>query len=95
MIFLSACNMRCPPTFNFFSEIYILLGNLSCRKSLMLLFSILLFLTGIYCVFFFVFFNHGLVKTRDISFRLKVREFLILLSHSFPLLAFGLFMGVL
>jgi NADH-ubiquinone oxidoreductase chain 4 len=93
--FLSVRNIRCPPTFNFISEILIILGVLNMRKRFMVIFIFYLFFTGVYCIFFYIFFNHGGQIKNIKSILLFSNDFLILFGHRFPLIIFLLFVKII
>jgi NADH-ubiquinone oxidoreductase chain 4 len=88
-------NISCPPSLNFVSEIMIVLGILSWRKIFIWGLLLLLFIRGVYTIYFFVRFSHGSLIEGIHIWNLSVRENLLLLSHSFPmfivLIVFNLF----
>lgn len=92
--FLVICNIGCPPSFNFFSEIFIIIRIIRVGIRYVFIFCLFLFLRGVYCVFLYYLYNHGILKINTIKyFNLSVLEQLILLSHCFPLLFYFIILG--
>jgi len=90
--FFSIRNISCPPTFNFFSELIVILGSFFIGRLFIGVFSLMLFFTGVYCVFLYVFFNHGEgVTPQHKYFTGTCVDYLISISHSTPLLLFFFF----
>jgi len=87
--------MSCPPTFNFTSEIIIILGSLSFDWSIKIIFFIILFIRGVYSIYFYVFFNHGFSLTRlSYFFGIRVRENIIFIIHSIPLIFYFFYVAI-
>lgn len=78
-------NISCPPSFNFISEIFIVLGIMRWRYLMIFGLVILLVIRGVYTVYFFVSFNHGSLVNGMNLWSLRVRENLLLISHVFPM----------
>jgi len=92
--FLAICNIGCPPTFNFFSEIFMLVRIVPFFIRLLLIFFFILFLGGLFCVFFFIVFNHGGDLKDIVKFGSETLiEFLIIGLHCYYLLMFVFFFG--
>lgn len=81
--------MGCPPTFNFLSELLIILRSLCYGEGFYVLFFILLLISGFYCVLLYTYFNHGnsLYKF-NINLETKLNDCLVLFSHSLLLIGF-------
>ena len=91
---LSAFNMGVPPTFSFFSEIFIL-GGLGLMSMWRMLFrGIFLFLSGVYGIFLYVISCHGCPVISNSMYCLSPREYLNFFGHLFPLLYLPLVVGV-
>lgn len=92
--FMCIANMGCPPLFNFFSELFILLGSMAWGGLVMYFFIILLLGAGFYCVLMYTFFNHGggerLGEWVDC---LNLRDLVGLCFHGYFILMFILFIG--
>jgi NADH-ubiquinone oxidoreductase chain 4 len=92
--FFSICNIGCPPTFNFFSEVFMLIRIVPFFRRLLLIFFFILFLGGLFCVFFFVVFNHGWDLKDTVKFGLDtLGEFLVISLHCYYLLIFIFFIS--
>lgn len=68
--FFCLANMGFPPTFNFFSEIIIMVGVFYYRNFIIFLFFFLLLVRGFYNIFIYLFLNHG--GEKYMLFNLKV-----------------------
>lgn len=87
-------NIGCPPSFNFFSEIFIILRLLNYRKLLFFVFFLTLIFGGFYCVFIYLYFNHGGVLIRSYSFNfLKMNDLVSLFYGAFLSFRFFIFSG--
>jgi len=79
-------NIGAPPFLNFFSEVLILLGCVSWRFSLIIIFIFLLFLSRVYSIYLFIRVNHGNSIINYNYKNISSMEFLVLLLHITPLL---------
>lgn len=84
-------NIGFPPSFNFFSEILIMVGSFYYRKILMFFFSFLLLLRGFYNIIIFFFFNHGSLRFYFSNFDLFNLKDIIVLYLFFIYLLFFIF----
>jgi len=90
--FLCISNMGVPPTFNFFSEVFIIFGMLVSSFWLIYLVFILGLVRGFYRVFLYSFLRHGGSMVRGLKFdSLKMLDFLTLFFCSIYLLFFAIF----
>lgn len=86
--------MGCPPTFNFFSEMLILLSVIPFFRIIFFSLFFILFIGGLFCVFFFVVFNHGGDLNDSVKFGLDtLAEYLIIGLHCYYLLMFIFFLS--
>lgn len=94
--FLCSRNISCPPTMNFISEIFIIISIISSFEYyVFLFFMILLFLRGAYSIYLFIRMNHGREYFyRKIFNTLNIRELLILIFHSLPIIISILFIQI-
>lgn len=82
---LCVFNIACPPSFNFVSELIIVLSIMSYSYSSWIIVAILLFMRGVYRVFLFTRFNHGNFLNFQNIILVTVRENFIFISHIFPI----------
>lgn len=94
--FFCISNIGCPPTFNFFSELFIVINSLNFYALLYVCFIFLIIVGGFYCVLMYVYFNHGnvLLGHEKISF-LYLIDYLSLVIHGGLLLLFLFYMFLL
>jgi len=81
----SIINIGVPPSFSFFSEVFILVGLRSLIFYICVLSGVLLFLAGVYNIFFFVVSCHGSSVLDGVPRNIRIREYLVLYGHFFPL----------
>jgi len=76
-------NIGIPPSFSFFSEVFILL-SLGYVFLYNLFFCIVfLFFAGVYCIYLYIISNHGIGVIFNFRFLLFVREYLVFFGHLF------------
>jgi len=78
--------MGCPPTFNFISEIFMMWGLIYVSYVFIFVICILGFFVGVYCVYIYEFFNHGMMLMNSDFFVLRHLENSVIFVHSFPIL---------
>lgn len=94
--FFCVSNMGCPPTFNFFSELLLILGVFCYRNFFIFFFTFLLLLRGFYRIILYIFFNHGGRKFWVISYlAFYLKNLLIIFMFFFFLFFFFLFIYIL
>jgi NADH-ubiquinone oxidoreductase chain 4 len=81
----SALNIGIPPSFPFFSEIFIIRGVLSLNLFTFFLCGGFLLLAGVYCIYVYTVTFHGQAVFEGLSFKVRVREYLNMYGHLFPL----------
>lgn len=82
-------NIGFPPSFNFFSEVFIFVRMLSFSFVTIIVLFFLGLIGGLYRVFMYSFLRHGKTISWNLGFRfLKLRDFLLLTFSSFLLLFF-------
>lgn len=91
--FLCVRNIGCPPTFNFISEILIIWGLIYVRYFFILMICLLGFFVGIYCIYIYEFFNHGMIIVNSDFFMLRHLENNVIFLHSLPVLTRLFFIG--
>jgi len=91
--FLCVGNMGCPPTFNFISEILMMWGLFYVRYTFILVIFLLGFFVGVYCVYIYEFFNHGVMLFYLGFCSIRHLENNIIFVHSFPILIRVFFVG--
>nr|QYF07810.1 NADH dehydrogenase subunit 4 [Oribatula sakamorii] len=84
----SALNMGVPPSFSFFSEIFIFSGLVNFSFYSLFWGGLLLLFSGFYGIFLFVICSHGISLLSGVGLFLSVREFLNFFSHLFFLIFF-------
>jgi hypothetical protein len=84
--------MGVPPSFSFFSEVFILVGLSISIFFVVFFVGVFLFLAGLYGIFFFVVSCHGLSLFDGFSYNFRIREYLNLYGHFFPLFFISLYM---
>nr|QNV11711.1 NADH dehydrogenase subunit 4 [Suillia notata] len=83
---LSAANMAAPPTLNLLGEISLLNSIVSWSWVTMIMISFLSFFSAAYTLYLYSYSQHGKLFTGSFSFSGgKVREYLLLFLHWFPL----------
>jgi len=82
----SALNMGVPPSFSFFSEVFILVGLLGANFLNAFFCGVFLFMAGVYGIYIYVVSCHGGTFLRGRFLVLSVREYLNIYGHFFPLL---------
>ena len=82
----SALNMGVPPSFSFFSEVYILVGLLRMNFLNTFVRGIFLFLAGVYGIYIYVVSCHGGTFLEGRFLTMSVREYQNIYGHFFPLL---------
>lgn len=93
--FLICRNISCPPTLNFFSEIFIIFSIFSFNKIFLFSFLISIIIAGIYSVFLFVSLNHGDKLFLNNYKQNFLRENQILFCHRVYLLLFMFIIWIL
>lgn len=94
--FYCMSNIGFPPTFNFFSELSIILNVFLYRKWFLILFLFLMLVRGFYRVLLFLFFNHGGLKFYFFKFYfLTLKDFHLFIFSSNILLFFFMFIYIL
>ena len=91
--FLCVRNIGCPPTFNFISEIFMMWGLAYVRYVFIFIICLLGFFVGIYCVYIYEYFNHGITLVISNFFVLRHLENNVIFIHSFPILVRVFFVG--
>lgn len=92
--FFCVRNIGFPPTFNFFSEVIIMVGVFSYRNFLIIFFMFLLIIRGFYNILIYFFFNHGSGKNYLINFNLfSIKNILSLYVFFVFLILFVLFIN--
>lgn len=94
-LILCVFNLSSPPSINFISEIVLLLGLMNFHWIILTLGIFYLFVVGVYCIFMFVIFRHGVLKRSGMNDSSYIREFFVIYLHIFPLLLAFLLNGVL
>lgn len=87
-------NIGFPPSFNFFSELFVVLSVFMCSHYLVFLIFILMLLGGFYRVLLYVSFNHGQKKFFFQNFFIPQKSLLLVFLSLFYLFAFFLFVGL-
>ena len=85
-------NISVPPTFNFYSELLLILSLLNIRNYIKVILGFIFLIVGIYNIFFYVSLNHRM--NTHISLDLggpREKEMTILTFHIFPLYISPLF----
>nr|YP_009145580.1 NADH dehydrogenase subunit 4 [Zeugodacus tau]YP_010868487.1 NADH dehydrogenase subunit 4 [Zeugodacus calumniatus]AKL82649.1 NADH dehydrogenase subunit 4 [Zeugodacus tau]QHF17861.1 NADH dehydrogenase subunit 4 [Zeugodacus tau]WCB98471.1 NADH dehydrogenase subunit 4 [Zeugodacus tau]WGU19994.1 NADH dehydrogenase subunit 4 [Zeugodacus calumniatus] len=83
---LSACNMAAPPSLNLLGEISLLNSIVSWSWVTMIALSLLSFFSAAYTLYLYAYSQHGKVFSGVYSFSGgKIREYLLLFLHWFPL----------
>nr|QNE85720.1 NADH dehydrogenase subunit 4 [Euleia heraclei] len=83
---LSACNMAAPPSLNLLAEISLLNSIISWSWLTMISLSFLSFFSAAYTLYLYAYSQHGKMFSGIYSFSNgKIREFLLLFLHWFPL----------
>nr|YP_010037295.1 NADH dehydrogenase subunit 4 [Acidiella diversa]QQW48071.1 NADH dehydrogenase subunit 4 [Acidiella diversa] len=83
---LSACNMAAPPSLNLLGEISLLNSIVSWSWLTMISLSLLSFFSAAYTLYLYAYSQHGKIFSGVYSFSNgKIREFLLLFLHWFPL----------
>lgn len=63
---------------------------------MMLLLIVFLIGGGLYCVFIYVFFNHGRLKNKEMRLvKVRLLDYIVLVGHCFPLMFFMVFISIL
>jgi NADH:ubiquinone oxidoreductase subunit 4 (subunit M) len=89
----SVLNMGVPPSFSFFSEVFILSGVLGTSLFGVFFVGFFLFLCGLYGIYLYVVFGHGVSVLGGHPFFLFVKEYLLFFGHFFPVLILGICLG--
>jgi NADH-ubiquinone oxidoreductase chain 4 len=82
----SVLNMGVPPSFSFFSEVFILAGSLEFFFFSFLILGGFLFLAGLYGIFLYVVSCHGSFLLGSFGVQVSAREYLNIYGHLFPLI---------
>nr|ARI44207.1 NADH dehydrogenase subunit 4 [Chamaemyia juncorum] len=83
---LSSANMAAPPTMNLLGEISLINSIVSWSWLTMIFLSLISFFSASYTLYLYAFSQHGKIYSGIYSFSMgKVREFLLLFLHWFPL----------
>lgn len=86
-------NIGVPPSFSFFSEVFILVGLRGISFYTSLFIGFFLFLSGLYGIFMYVSVRHGDSILMDQKYYVVIREYLNMYGHFFPLLFIPLFIS--
>jgi NADH-ubiquinone oxidoreductase chain 4 len=89
----SIFNMGLPPSISFFSEVSILVGVLIMNFFRILLIMLILFFSGVYCIFIFISISHGNSVVESLNFPISPREYLNVYNHTFPLIIIPVFLN--
>lgn len=81
-------NFRVPPTFNFFSELFLLVGSLWFNLGVMAFFFLIMLLVGFYSIIIFSYLNHGSFLVLVCYTPLLLVDILIVFIHLYPLIFF-------
>nr|YP_010723811.1 NADH dehydrogenase subunit 4 [Dryodurgades formosana]WDW30765.1 NADH dehydrogenase subunit 4 [Dryodurgades formosana] len=84
--FFCCFNMSCPPSLNFFSEIYILISMLMFWWSSCFYFFLISFLSAFFSFYLFCFSNHGIFHNSYSFSFVTLREYLLMFSHFVPII---------
>jgi len=82
-------NIGVPPSFSFFSEVFILLSLGHTLLQNLFFCMIFLFFSGVYCIYLYIISNHGIGVIFNFSFLVFIREYLVFFGHLFPMLFFS------
>nr|YP_010165978.1 NADH dehydrogenase subunit 4 [Stictocephala bisonia]QRV59925.1 NADH dehydrogenase subunit 4 [Stictocephala bisonia] len=85
-------NMSCPPSLNFFSEVFIIIGVLSYWPNSYFFMIMISFLSACFSFYLYSYTQHGLFSNLYSFSLMSVREYLISLCHLLPLLILVFFM---
>jgi len=88
-----ALNIGVPPSLNFFSEIFLVIGLGNFDLSLLIPRGVFLFFAGVYGIYLFIISSHGVSFLYGCYGYLRVREFLVSYGHFWPILFISLFLG--
>ena len=88
----SIINIGVPPSFSFFSEVFILVGLVGLSVFSCLIRGIFLFLAGVYGIYLFVVSSHGYSIREGFVIPTNIRELLNFYGHFYPLLFIPLFL---
>lgn len=81
------CNMGCPPSFNFFREVFLTANFLLYGWMIFMLIFVFILVRGFYCVFMYVFLNHGGVMTHLNGYTpILLNDFVSLFIHTWFLM---------
>uniref|UniRef100_A0AAU6PC13 NADH-ubiquinone oxidoreductase chain 4 n=1 Tax=Funkikonia zheana TaxID=3133676 RepID=A0AAU6PC13_9HEMI len=83
---LSALNMGCPPSINFFSEISIMMSMMSYWTKSFLFIIFISMIVSYYSFFMFSFTQHGQYSTNYTMSNIFMKEYMILTYHIYPLI---------
>nr|AYR05293.1 NADH dehydrogenase subunit 4 [Coleoptera sp. ACP-2013] len=83
---LSICNMAAPPSLNLLGEIILINGLVGYSSYLMIFLSLMSFFSAVYSLYLYAFSQHGTYSWSLFSyFKIKIREYLLLILHWLPL----------
>nr|ALO71218.1 NADH deshydrogenase subunit 4 [Trapezodirus sp. 1 EF-2015] len=83
---LLSSNMAAPPSLNLLSEIMLLNSLISWNFNLIFMLIFISFFSAVYSLYLYSYSQHGLIFKGGYSFfNIKIREFLLLILHWFPL----------
>nr|YP_010349780.1 NADH dehydrogenase subunit 4 [Cassianeura cassiae]UOH96522.1 NADH dehydrogenase subunit 4 [Cassianeura cassiae] len=82
----SSFNMGCPPSLNFFSEIFILTSMISFWSYSMLYFILISFFSACFSVYLFSYTQHGFSNFMYSYSLGYIREYLVLMMHLLPIM---------
>lgn len=82
------CNIGFPPSFSFFSELIVLLSSFFFSNIFMFCFFFVILLRGIYCIYLYIFMNHGFEKFKWFFYRVTLLDFFVSIIHLVLLLFF-------
>lgn len=90
----SVLNMGVPPSFSFFSEVFLVVGIRRLNIFSIIFMRLFLFLAGVYGIFFYVVSCHGAFIMDGKRASVSLREYLNCYGHLFPLLTVSFYLGV-
>uniref|UniRef100_A0AAU7N4Y1 NADH-ubiquinone oxidoreductase chain 4 n=1 Tax=Petalocephala arcuata TaxID=3078504 RepID=A0AAU7N4Y1_9HEMI len=87
MWFMFSClNMGCPPSINFFSEIFIMMSMMSFWKMSFLYITIMSFTMSYYSFFLFSYTQHGQYSSNYSFSNSSIKEYTLTMLHLYPMI---------
>lgn len=88
------CNIGFPPTFNFFSELFMVVRVFSYRLLIGIFIFVIMILGGFYSVILYLFYNHGEKKFFLNIYIARMKDILVAVLSLYYLFSFFLFCGL-